>query len=188
MFNIVRAIKIIAIYYYNKKYAESELNILDNKIYMHILPCYLGPEQQRAKNFSQWSCVQKIFGRSLTKSGEMFEQILEGKPILLRYIRRSDELLQHLSRFLWILPFCKERQTSWCACNHLTIALNLWTYQFFRGGESLQERHKLLILKDKNFSKPKKKINSIKVKLKEKNHLVKTTKCSACGDRHLSSI
>lgn len=60
-----------------------------------------------AENFREGSCIQKVLAGGLRELEEVLEQILERKPILMRYIRRPNELLQQLDVVFGAWYFCK---------------------------------------------------------------------------------
>lgn len=69
------------------------------------LPGCWESEKQRAEEFREYSCTQKILAGGLRELEEMFEQILKRKPILMRYGRCPNELLQQLDIFFRALHF-----------------------------------------------------------------------------------
>lgn len=64
-------------------------------------------KKHRAEDLREDSCVQKIFAGGLRELEEMLKQILKRKPVLMRYIRRPNELLQQLDVVFRAWYFCK---------------------------------------------------------------------------------
>lgn len=69
-------------------------------------------EKQRAEKFREHSCSQEVLAGALGELEEMFEQILKRKPILMRYVRRPNELLQQLDIVFGALYFYKLKTTT----------------------------------------------------------------------------
>lgn len=78
-----------------------------NLLLIFHLPGHWESKKHRAENLREDSCVQKIFAGGLRELEEMLKQILKRKPILMRYIRRPNELLQQLDVVFRALYFYK---------------------------------------------------------------------------------